>query len=75
MSEREIFFPEDSENDNTTVGDRVEPVVMCQWWQQHKYGKWEDLQQEVNMKNQPVLIQERRCKVCNSAQRQTVLMN
>lgn len=49
--------------------------VMCRWWESHKYTRWEDLSRETNLKNQPLLIQERRCIVCNSAQRQTILMS
>ncbi len=57
-------------------GKKVESddKVVCRWWESHKYTKWEDLSHEKNKRNQPVLIQERRCTVCNSAQRQTILI-
>jgi len=62
-------------SNDTTGSDIVERRVMCRWWQAHKYNKWEDLSREMNMRNQPILIQERRCMICNSAQRQTILMD
>jgi hypothetical protein len=63
------------ENRTDDLPVEIERRVMCRWWQPHKYDKWQDLSQETNLRNQPVLIQERRCMVCNSAQRQSILMN
>ena len=39
------------------------------WPWTHKWGKWKDFEERTTTRNVPVLIQERRCSVCNKAQR------
>jgi len=53
----------------------VEHLVMCRWWELHKYTKWVDLNEYKNISNQPVLVQEKRCVICNHSVRRTSLID
>lgn len=67
------MIDETTEKDSSAdLGGRVDAIVMCKWWMPHKYGAWQDLYEKETTRNEPVLIQERRCSVCNAASRQTV---
>jgi hypothetical protein len=60
-------------NDKITGAPRsLDGLVVCKWWKSHQWLKWEDIYEAKTIQHRPVLIQERRCKICNAAQRRDV---
>lgn len=58
---------------NKTTG--VGRLGTCKWYTPHKWSEWIDITKDRNSQGHPVLVQERRCKTCNKAQRSIVLCN
>jgi len=47
-------------------------INKCPWWKPHKFAKWKDYVTATTTGNHPILIQERRCTICNKAERKTI---
>jgi len=43
--------------------------VACKWYAFHKWMEWKDVASAKTVRGKPVVIQERRCVVCNKVQR------
>ena len=43
--------------------------AQCAWYKPCSYGSWEDLQQRETNGGRPVVVQEKRCSICNRAVR------